>query len=191
MSANKQQQSRVLPGDPLAISEEYLPGPNAYDADGTIRALKTGTVFRDMKEREVDVKSNAVPKIPDVGDVVTGQIEVAQTSTSNVKILYLNGKPTQAGFVGILFLREERGGMRGMRRTAVKLGDVVRAKVSSTMNAMIHLSIGEPHLGVIVTLCSNCGRPLVPAGNRAQCMNCGNVEDRKFADDFGREPIQP
>ena len=53
-----------------------------------------------------------------------------------------------------------------MRRTAVKLGDVVRAKVISTMNAMIHLSIGEPHLGVIASLCSNCGRPLGDHGRQ-------------------------
>ena len=125
MSTNKQ--SRVLPGDPLAVSEEYLPGNNAYDADGTIRALQTGVVVKDMREREIDVRSTVVPKIPNVGDVVTGQIEVAQTSTSNLKIHYLNGKPTQGGFVGIIFLREERGG-RGMRRTAVKLGDIVRAR---------------------------------------------------------------
>ena len=78
-----------------------------------------------------------------------------------------------------------------MRRTAVKLGDVVRAKVISTMNAMIHLSIGEPHLGVIASLCSVCGRPLVMMDGRAHCNYCGNVEDRKFADDYGREPIQP
>jgi len=187
MSANKQ--PRALPGDALAVSEEYLPGNNAYDADGIIRALRTGVVVKDLREREINVKSTEVPKIPNVGDVVTGQIEVAQSSTSNLKIYYLNGKPTQGGFVGILFLREERG--RGMRRTAVKLGDVVRAKVISTMNAMIHLSIGEPHLGVIASLCSNCGRPLMMMGGRAQCNNCGNVEDRKFADDFGREPIQP
>lgn len=190
MKMSRQKQPRVLPGDALAVSEEYLPGSHAYDADGTIRSLQAGVVVKDLREREIDVKPEAVPKVPDVGDVVTGQIEVAQTSTSQLKIYYLNGKPTGAGFVGILFLREERGG-RGMRRTAVKLGDVVRAKVISTMNAMIHLSIGEPHLGVIASLCSNCGRPLAPAGSRAQCANCGNVEDRKFADDFGREPIQP
>jgi len=188
MSENKQ--SRALPGDALAVSEEYLPGNNAYDADGTIRALQAGIVVKDLQQREINVKSTAVPKVPSVGDVVTGQIEVAQSSTSNLKIYYLNGKPTQGGFVGIIFLREERGG-RGMRRTAVKLGDIVRAKVISTMNAMIHLSIGEPHLGVIASLCSNCGRPLMVSGGRAQCNNCGNVEDRKFADDFGREPIQP
>ena len=78
-----------------------------------------------------------------------------------------------------------------MRRTQVKLGDIVRAKVVSKLNAIIQLSIGEPHLGVIATLCSNCGTPLSRGDGRARCINCGNVEERKFADDFGREPIQP
>ena len=106
------------------------------------------------------MKPVVVAEVPTVGDVVTGQIETAQSSVSNLKIYYVNGVPTSAGFVGLIFLREERGGGRGMRRTQVKLGDIVRAKVVSTMNAMIHLSIGEPHLGVMATLCSNCGSPL-------------------------------
>ncbi len=190
MMTMKSQGKTVLPGDALAVSEEFLPGKNAYDADGTIRALLMGTQVKDLAQRETGVKPVVVAKMPSVGDVVTGQIETAQTSVSNMKIYYVNGLPSSAGFVGIIFLREERGG-RGMRRTQVKLGDIVRATVVSTMNAMIHLSINEPHLGVVATLCSNCGRPLSDEGGRAQCYECGNQEDRKFADDFGRQPIQP
>jgi exosome complex component CSL4 len=183
-------QKKVLPGDALAVSEEFLPGMNAYDAEGTIRALLMGTMVKDLGQREVSVKPVVVASIPNVGDIVTGQIETAQSSVSNLKIYYVNGAPTAAGFVGLIFLREERGG-RGARRTQVRLGDIVRAKVVSTVNAMIHLSISDPHLGVIATLCSNCGRPISDEGGRARCNECGNQEDRKFADDFGREPIQP
>jgi len=190
MNTKTSKEKDVLPGDALSIPEEFLPGVNAYDADGTVRALLTGRMVKDMAQREVSVKPATVAKVPSVGDVVTGQIETAQTSVSNLKIYYINGVPTGAGFVGLIFLRDERGG-RGMRRTQVKLGDIVRAKVVSTTNAMIHLWIGEPHLGVIASLCSNCGHPLREAGGRAVCDNCGNVEDRKFADDFGREPVQP
>ncbi len=186
----KTDKKNALPGDALSIAEEFLPGKNAYDADGTVRALLAGKVVKDMVQREVSIRPSTVAKVPSVGDVVTGQVETAQTSVSNLKIYYVNGIPTASGFVGLLFLRDERGG-RGMRRIQVKLGDIVRAKVVSTTNAMIHLWIGEPHLGVIATLCSNCGHPLVDAGGRARCDNCGNVEERKFADDFGREPIQP
>ena len=147
-------------------------------------------MVKDMLQREVSVKPVTVAKVPSVGDVVTGQIETAQTSVSNLKIYYADGAPTSAGFVGLIFLRDERGG-RGMRRTQVKLGDIVRAKVVSTTNAMIHLWIGEPHLGVVASLCSNCGHPLREAGGRAVCDNCGNAEDRKFADDFGMPNIRP
>lgn len=187
MKTNKQ---NVLPGDSLSVSEEFLPGKNAYDADGIVRALLAGKIVKDMVQREVSVKPVAVAKLPSVGDVVTGQVETAQTSVSNLKIYYVNGVSTQSGFVGLIFLRDERGG-RGMRRTQVKLGDIVRAKVVSTTNSMIHLWIGEPHLGVVATLCSNCGHPLREDRGRAVCDNCGNVEERKFADDFGRMPIQP
>jgi exosome complex RNA-binding protein Csl4 len=87
-------------------------------------------------------------------------------------------------------LRQERVG-RGMRRTQMKLGDIVRAKVASKLNGLIQLSIDEYRLGVIASLCSTCGTPLTVANRRPKCDGCGSVEDRKLADDFGREPIQP
>jgi len=189
MKENKQK--IALPGDALAVSEEFLPGKNAYDYDGMVRALLMGNVVRDLSQREVSVKPVSIARTPSVGDIVTGQVEAAQTNSANMKIYYLNGVPTQGGFAGSLLLREDRRGGRGIRRTQVKLGDIVRAKVVSTMNAIIQLSISEPHMGVIATLCSNCGRPLSRADGRARCNECGNVEERKFADDFGREPIQP
>lgn len=83
-------------------------------------------------------------------------------------------------------------GARGERPTYVKLADVVRARVASMLNGMNQLSIDEPHLGVLAALCSVCGTPLVRGdGGRARCENCGNVEERKFADDFGQPDIRP
>ena len=73
----------------------------------------------------------------------------------------------------------------------MKLGDVVRAKVSSTLNGMNQLSIEEPHLGVLATLCSVCGTPLTKDGRAPTCQVCGSVEERKFADDFGSPDIRP
>ena len=109
MKMNADNQKKVLPGDALAVSEEFLPGKNAYDADGTIRALLMGTSVKDLAQREVSVKPIAVAKVPSVGDVVTGQVETAQTSVSNMKIYYVNGAPSTGGFVGLIFLRDTRG----------------------------------------------------------------------------------
>jgi exosome complex component CSL4 len=180
----------ALPGDFLASPEEFLAGKNTYEQGDAVRASLPGRVEKDLSKREVAVRPVAVARTPTVGDIVLGQVEAAMTSTAGVKIRYLNGVETLASFPGTIFTRSERGG-RGERRTMVKLGDVVRAKVASTLNGMNQLSIDEPHLGVVAAMCSVCGAVLVRGDGRAQCEQCGNVEERKFADDFGTANIQP
>ncbi len=180
----------VLPGDFIAAPEEFLAGKNTYEREDSIRATHPGTVEKDLAKREVTVRPAVVAKALRVGDVVVGQVEAAMTSTAGVRITYLNGVEIPAGFPGTIFTRGERGG-RGERRTYVKLGDVVRARVASTLNGMNQLSIDEPHLGVIAALCTVCGAPLPRGDGRSRCEQCGSVEERKFADDFGTESIRP
>ncbi len=180
----------ALPGDFLASPEEFMPGKNTYEQQDFVRARLPGRVERDLTKREVAVRPSVVARRPTVGDVVVGQVEAAMTSTAGVRISYLNGVETRAGFPGTISTRGERGG-RGERPTYVKLADVVRARVASTMNGMNLLSLDEPHLGVLAALCSVCGTPLQRGDGRARCEECGNVEERKFADDFGTQNIQP
>lgn len=182
----------VLPGDRLAVSEEFLPGKHTYEDSGLIRALTIGEVQKDAKNMEISVKPVVESELTKVDDWVTGQVEVVQANSANVKIYYLNGKPTHRDFSGMLSLRGLMG-VRGQRRsTPVKLGDVVRCRVYSLLNGMIHLTIEEPDMGVVAALCGNCGRSLLKGtSTRAKCDECGNVEERKLARDFGTTPIQP
>lgn len=184
--------SGVLPGDKLAVSEEFLPGAHTYEDSGLIRALAVGTVQKDSKKMEISVKPAATPESIKVDDWVTGQVEAVQSSSANVHLYFLNGNRTHKDFSGMLTLRGLTGA-RGQRRTTpVKSGDVVRCRVFSLVNGLIHLTIEEPDMGVVSALCGNCGRPLL-RGNatRAKCDECGNVEERKLARDFGTTPIQP
>lgn len=183
----------VLPGDKLAVSEEFLPGRHTYDSSGLIRALAVGSVVRDMKNMEISVKPVVEPEIIKVDDWVTGQVEGAQANSANVHIFFLNGKPTHKDFSGMLSLRGLSGGGRGARRTTpVKPGDVVRCRVFSLLNGIIHLTIDEPDMGVVAALCGSCGKPLLRgSATKAKCDECGNVEERKLARDFGTAPIRP
>jgi len=193
MKETKAKTQGVLPGDKLAVSEEFLPGQHTYDDSGLIRALTAGSVVKDLKNMEISIKPAVQPEIIKVDDWVTGQVETSQANSANVKIYFLNGKPTHKDFSGMLSLRGLSGGGRGERRTTpVKPGDVVRCRVFSLLNGIIHLTIDEPDMGVVAALCGNCGRPLL-RGNatRAKCDECGNVEERKLARDFGTVPIEP
>ncbi len=189
----KAKPARALPGDKLAVSEEFLPGQHTYDDLGSIRALRAGSVRRDVNSMEISVKPAAEPEIIKVDDWVTGQVEGAQANSANVHIYFLNGKPTYKDFSGMLSLRGLSGGGRGARRTTpVKMGDVVRCRVFSLLNGIIHLTIEEPDMGVVSALCGNCGRPLLRgSATKAKCDECGNVEERKLARDFGTTPILP
>lgn len=186
-------QAGALPGDKLAVSEEFLPGRHTYDNHGLIRALAAGSIVRDMKNMEISVKPAVQPEVIKVDDWITGQVETTQANSANVHIFFLNGKPTHKDFSGMLSLRGLSGGGRGARRTTpVKLGDVVRCRVFSLMNGIIHLTIDEPDMGVVAALCGNCGKPLLRgSATKAKCVECGNVEERKLARDFGTAPIQP
>lgn len=189
----KAKENEVLPGDKLAVSEEFLPGQHTYDASGLIRALTIGTVQKDIENREISVKPAVEPELIKVNDWVTGQVEGAQANSANVHIYFLNGKPTYKDFSGMLSLRGLSGGGRGARRTTpVKTGDIVRCRVFSLLNGIIHLSIDEPDMGVVAALCGNCGKPLLRgSATKAKCDECGNVEERKLAKDFGQSPIRP
>jgi exosome complex component CSL4 len=186
-------ENEVLPGDRLAVSEEFLPGRHTYDAKGLIRALSVGTVQKDVKNMEISVKPAVEPELIKVDDWVTGQVESAQSNSANVHIYFHNGKPTHKDFSGMLSLRGLSGGGRGARRTTpVKSGDIVRCRVFSLVNGIIHLSIDEPEMGVVAALCGNCGKPLQKgSATRVKCDECGNVEERKLAKDFGESPIRP
>lgn len=193
MKEAKRKLAGVLPGDKLAVSEEFLPGPHTYDNAGSIRALVTGSVVKDMKNMEISVKPAAEPEVIKVEDWVTGQVEATQANSANVHIFFHNGKPTYKDFSGMLNLKGLSGGGRGARRTTpVKSGDIVRCRVFSLVNGIIHLTIDEPDMGVVSALCGNCGRPLLRgSATKAKCDECGNVEERKLARDFGTTPIEP
>ena len=189
----KEKKSAALPGDKLAVSEEFLPGKHTYDDSGVIRALTAGEVQKDTAAMEISVKPAVEPESIKIDDWITGQVETVQANSANVHIYFLNGKATYKDFSGMLTLRGLTGGGRGQRRTTpVKLGDIVRCRVYSLVNGIIHLTIDEPDMGVVAALCGNCGRPLLKGTcTRAKCDECCNVEERKLAKYFGTTPILP
>lgn len=192
MSGKKRGADSALPGDKLAVSEEFLPGSHTYDDSGLIRSLVAGSVQKDSKSMEISVRPAVEPEVIKVDDWVAGQVETSQANSANVKIYFLNGKPTHKDFSGMLSLRGFGGGRGARRATPVKMGDIVRCRVFSLVNGIIHLTIDEPDMGVLAALCGNCGRPLLKGSStRAKCDECGNVEERKLARDFGTVPIQP
>jgi exosome complex component CSL4 len=71
-----------------------------------------------------------------------------------------------------------------------KPGDIVRAKVISEKNRVFHLSTNDKNLGILYGFCSRDGTLLEQQRyDDLKCPKCGNMERRKVAPDYGKEPV--
>tara|TARA_Y100000780_G_scaffold220753_1_gene228353 strand:- start:469 stop:1029 length:561 start_codon:yes stop_codon:yes gene_type:complete len=172
-----------LPGEKIALIEEFEGGDGTYEDDGVIRAIGLGKATFDFKKRIVKVDQIKKASLPKTGDIVVGFIDMVPGNMVSMRILYVNNKKTDAEFTAIALMprgRARRGGVM------FKAGDLVRAKVVSFLNANIHLNFHDPSLGVIFTTCHSCGGGVVIIEKSVKCIECGTIEERKIAEDYGK-----
>lgn len=179
--------SRVaLPGDKLATIEEFAPGEGSAISGESVISTVVGYANQDMANRVINVEQGkrTIENLPRPGDYVVGTVQSAQPSMAQVLIEGVNDQPSNKEFTAMLSMRDER---RRRNSSPIKAGDVVRARVLSLKNAIIHLTVDAPNCGVLYTVCSICGNDVVAISrDRVKCRECGWVDERLLADDFVR-----
>jgi len=176
---------KAIPGDKLAIIEEFNASEGSYIDRETIRALRLGIADYDIMKRDVKIKLlQKIKNMPLIGDPIIGQVEAMQGSIANVRIYYVNDRKSSGGFTGMLILRSGSPSRSSKKTTICKLGDIVRAKVTSYENAIIHLTLNANENGVIYATCSLCGGNMKRLDHKIQCTNCGSIEERKLSSNF-------
>ena len=196
---NKKSNYNILPGEHVAFIEEFESGKNTFVLDGSIRSVSLGTKAYDFKKRQVTIKRKNQAKFPQVGDVIIGYIEMLFGSMISIRILYLNNKKFDSGLSAIASTRisSEPGGWnhrrdRGEKRVKFiyRVGDIVRGRIFSLMNSSAHATISDKDLGTIYCICYICGGDTVKLNNSSvKCIECGMIEDKNSASDFGKEAL--
>ncbi len=176
----------VVPGDRLGVIEEFMPGSGTYVEAGVIHSQVTGRTLLDMLNRKVSVypliRGVSVPK---TGSIVAGQVSGVQNNSATLRISQMGEKFLSGNFTGILHISDVSPDYVEIMYDVCKPGDIMRAKVISTMNRTHHLSTSEKNLGVIYAFCSHCGHILTLRRQELLCPNCGKIEKRKTASDYG------
>lgn len=167
---------KALPGDKLGVIEEFKGVQGTYELGGDVRSLFAGSVEYDLVGRELAVKSESLRSpLPSVGAVVMGTVEAMQANGAIVRIYVINDLEVDSNLEGMVLLRSRSS-------PPCKLGDIVRAKVTSLANGVVFLSLRGSDFGVIKAWCSICGGALEGiSGSKAKCSVCGNIEYRKMA----------
>ena len=168
----------VLPGDKIAVIEEYEAGSNACDDGHVVRATVIGESEVDKKNRLVNVKNNKPISIPEKNDIVIGTVEAVMGSMIAVMIKYVNSEPVKSQVECICPTKNVR------KRNVALIKDLVKLKIVSHLNGAIHATIQEPELGVLFTKCRKCGKDVKPLRDIVKCIECGWTDDRKLSTDF-------
>ena len=180
----------VVPGERLGVIEEFIPDSGTYVKDGVIYSKIVGRALIDLLNKRVSVyplvNGELVPK---VSSTVVGQIGNAQSDNVLVKIFKIENKRLSGEFSGILHISDVSDRYIDSMNDVCKPGDIVRAKVISGKNRIFHLSTNDKNLGIVYAFCSRCGTLLEPQRYELHCPKCGNIENRKIAPDYGKEPI--
>ena len=181
----------VSPGDRLGVIEEFSPGPGTYVDQGTIYSKATGRALIDLMNKQVSVYPVVhAASSPRVGSIIIGQVAQVQIHTANVRILKIDQKTLSGPFIGILHISDSSPVYVDSMFDVCKSGDILKAKVISETNRIYHLSTSvDRSLGVTFAFCSNCGHTLQWRRSRMRCPNCGRIENRKVASDYGKEEI--
>jgi len=181
----------VVPGDKLGVIEEYEPGPGTYVEEGSIYSLTVGRALMDVLNKRVSVfpglKASGVPR---VGSIVEGQVQEVQNKQANVRIFQVGNRAISGFFSGLLHISDVSPRYVESMYDVCKPGDIIRAKVISDRNRVFHLSTNEKDLGVLYAFCSRCGHGLDLRKFRMRCPECGNLERRKPAMDYGKEDFE-
>jgi len=180
----------VMPGERLGVIEEFIPDSGTFVKEGVIYSKIVGRSLVDLQNRRVSVyplvEGGVVPK---VGSVVIGQIGNAQSDNVLVKIFRVGRKKNSGTFGGILHVSDVSDRYIDLISDVCKPGDIIRANVISEKNQVFHLTTNDKNLGVIHAFCSKDSALLEQQHYDLKCPKCGNIERRKLAPDYGKEPL--
>ena len=168
-----------IPGDKVATIEEFETGSNTFDDGHTIRSVVVGTKEFDKTNRIAKINQFKSPAVPQVNDLVIGNVVALMANMFAINILYINGKATHSGLECICQARGAK------KRIIARVSDVVLVKIISHLNGAIHATISEPELGVLFTQCNKCAGKVVQIGGNIKCVDCGYIEERKLSSKFG------
>lgn len=187
---NDSDDSWVLPGDKIAIIEEFLPDETCYEKDGGIYSKILGRVVTDTKKHKISV----IPKNPHRtiknGDVGLGRVEFMKKQIASVNIYHLNQENISIPIRAVLHISEaSRRFVRNMYEVA-RPGDWLRFRIIRGIKP-VYISLIGNGLGVVISYCIQCGHELeYKRRNTLECINCESIQPRITSKYFGNPLIR-
>ncbi len=180
-----------MPGDEVAIEEEYAAGEGTFAEDGTVYAAQVGTLKLDDDECTATVISPNPPNILKKGDIVYAKIADVRKTMATADVIAKEGTDKNVGgeTYGTIHVSKMSSKYTDEVDKELRKGDYIRAVVTETKPSL-QLATKDAHLGCIRALCAKCKTELVRKGDGLSCPECRYTMPRKLADDYGNVKLK-
>lgn len=173
----------VIPGDELAVIEEFSSSENTYVHDGRVIAKVVGLSRFDFEERKAGIDPIKRPPLPRAGSVVYGWVVKVRDPVATLEVFYVEDyeKYLHPPMSGVLHAMNVSSSYVKTLYDVLGYGDVVRAKVLVNRIPPYVLSIRGREFGVVFSRCPHCMSPLRKRGLSLFCGNCKRTVKRKIS----------
>lgn len=178
----------VMPGDILAVSEQFLPVGWAYEEEGYIKSSVIGVVNFDNDNHEVKVSIKPdEPAVLKQGDIVIGEITALRGQRVMVKVHCLKDNPRglATSYSGAIHISQAKEGYLSKLSDAFRIGDIIEAEVTKVLGDNVDLKTSKNHLGVLKAMCTRCRAFLKKTDkDYLKCPRCDKKEKRETSSNF-------
>jgi len=177
----------LMPGDELATSEEYIPGPGTYERQGRIFSAIMGMRDFDESEKVARVRPVNPAGTLEQGNIILGEVVNVTNSLAQVSVSGLDRELNRIGYneTGVIHVSRIMEDYCGDARQEFHVGDLVRARIDQ-VSPSLQLATDAEELGVLKARCGRCRGMLSNRDGTLFCQACQREEKRKLAGDFHR-----
>ncbi len=177
----------VIPGERLAIAEEFDAGENTFREGNEIFASVFGKAHYDKKSHTASVLAEKSAKPFEIGSKVYARVLAVRKSRVVVKLLYafqgLEARVATQGYA-ILFISNVDNRFIKDLREEFRIGDIIVAEIADIKPYGVYLRTNKPSLGVIKAFCTKCRAELYLKDSKLMCKRCNNIERRKISAEY-------
>lgn len=184
----------VTPGTPVEVPAGAEPGNGLAEASAGFVAVVNGRIVMDDGNISVDPSRPPINS-PNVGDLVIGEVNRLNENVAEIRILHVESNegghrslPAMKLFADI-HVSEVVDRFTPSPGDAMRMRDIVRAKITKSDPILKATTKGSTNLGVLSALCTQCGEDLVASDDKpdfnVKCPRCDYSAYRVLSDGFG------
>ncbi|MDP2718070.1 MAG: exosome complex RNA-binding protein Csl4 [Candidatus Micrarchaeota archaeon] len=168
----------AIPGDFLAVVEEFEPGFGTFQEDGKVYAAIPGHAKTENHLAQVQ-NPDAVQHLKK-GDLVYAIVRDVYDQIALLEFQPVKFRAATNTYAYIRISHVAKGYTENFR-DVFRIGDYVRARVHEVRPLGLYLSMVEPDLGVVRAFCASCREELALKSSEIRCRACGRRQGRKIA----------